>query len=152
MKSSYISLTALCALLIAGATSCSRTPAEAKTEAPSAEQTTAAAPDATGSAVIELAEGVDTIARSDKPVVVDFNADWCGPCRAFKPVFDAVAGKYSDKVVFYSVDVDTHETLATHYGIRSIPSIVTIMPDGKSTLTTGFMEQPEFEALVGALL
>lgn len=64
----------------------------------------------------------DAVVRGDRPVVVDFWAAWCGPCRAFAPVFAAEAAKQRG-VVFAKVDTDANPELAARYAIRSIPTL-----------------------------
>ena len=86
------------------------------------------------------------------PTIVDFNAAWCGPCRMFGPIFDATAEKYKGKARFLSVDVDKAEELARAYGVNAIPQVTIIYSDGTSESRTGLIEQPEFEALVGAAI
>lgn len=64
----------------------------------------------------------DEVTRGARPVVVDFWANWCGPCHAFAPVFAAEAAKRAD-VVFAKVDTDASPELSARYGIRSIPTL-----------------------------
>ena len=64
----------------------------------------------------------DDVVRGERPVVVDFWATWCGPCRAFAPVFAAQAAQRND-VVFAKVDTDANPELAARYAIRSIPTL-----------------------------
>lgn len=72
-----------------------------------------------------------------RPTVIDFNATWCGPCRMFAPAFDKVAEEYMTKVDFYSIDTDQYPQTSNAFGIRSIPTIVFITPDGKMESHTG---------------
>lgn len=67
---------------------------------------------------------------SDKPVMVDFYAEWCGPCKMAAPIIDQLADEYADKILIVKVDVDTNNELAGKYGVMSIPTVI-IYKDGK---------------------
>lgn len=69
-----------------------------------------------------------TVANSDKPIVVDFYADWCGPCKALAPMLETFASE-QDKVAVAKVDIEKSPELAAKFGVRSIPTLV-LMKDG----------------------
>lgn len=66
---------------------------------------------------------------SDKLVLIDFYATWCGPCKAMAPVMEKMEEKYGDRIEFRKVDVDQNEELALKYKVESIPNIVILSPD-----------------------
>jgi len=72
----------------------------------------------------------EVVLKSDKPVLVDFWATWCGPCRMLAPTVDAIASEYEGKVAVGKCDVDDAQELAIQLGIRNIPTLV-FFKDGK---------------------
>lgn len=85
---------------------------------------------------------VDRARASDKPVLVDFGADWCAVCRQLKPVIAAVEEKYGDQAAIVNIDVDEHQFLANRYGVSGIPLLIFFDKDGKEVFRhTGFMSE-----------
>ena len=72
----------------------------------------------------------ETVLKSDKPVMVDFWAAWCGPCRMVGPIIDQIGEEYADKAVVAKVDVDANQEFAAKYGVRNIPTVL-VFKDGE---------------------
>jgi thioredoxin 1 len=66
----------------------------------------------------------DEILSTDKPVLVDFWAEWCGPCKMISPLVEQIAGEYEGKAVIAHVDVDSNPEVSAKFGIRSIPTLL----------------------------
>lgn len=90
-------------------------------------------------------EKFDELLKGDKPVVCDFFATWCGPCRMLAPVIDGLSQSFGDKAVFVKVDVDENAELSVRYGIMSIP-LVAIFKDGElAAKSLGYISKTEAE-------
>lgn len=71
-------------------------------------------------------ENKDWNYKGTKPAIIDFYADWCGPCKAVAPVLEELSNEYKDEIVIYKVDTEVEQELSAMFGIRSIPSILFI--------------------------
>ena len=71
----------------------------------------------------------DVVLKSDTPVLVDFWADWCAPCKMIAPIVEELSEEYDGKIIFAKVDVDSSPLTAAEYGIRSIPTLL-VFKDG----------------------
>ncbi len=81
----------------------------------------------------------------DKPCIVDFYADWCGPCKMIAPILDNFAKEYKDDIYIYKVNVDKEKELARVFNIKSIPTILFVPQTGKPQLMVGGLPKEVFK-------
>ena len=84
--------------------------------------------------------------------MVDFWADWCGPCKKVAPIMAQLAEEYKDQIVIYKVDTDKERELAQVFAIKSIPSILFIPATGQPQMTMGALPKAEFVNMIKTLL
>lgn len=94
----------------------------------------------------------DWIFEGDKPCIIDFYADWCGPCKMIAPLLNELSVEYSDRIDIYKVDTEAEQELASVFGIRSIPSILFIPLTGKPQMAMGALPKESIKQAISDVL
>jgi len=94
----------------------------------------------------------ELVLNSDKPVMLDFWAVWCGPCRMIAPIVEEMAGEYEGKAVIGKVDVDNNQDISMKYGIRNIPTVLFIKNGEVVDKQVGAAPKQAFATKLDALL
>jgi thioredoxin 1 len=85
------------------------------------------------------------VVKSDKPVVVDYWAEWCGPCRIFSPIIDDVSKQYEGKVKFGKLNTDENSDIAARYNIMSIPTVLLFEKGEVKAMSVGAIPKESFK-------
>jgi thioredoxin len=90
--------------------------------------------------------------EGDLPCVIDFYADWCGPCKMVAPILEELSKEYEGKIHIYKVDTEAEQELAAAFGIRSIPSILFCPKDGQPQMAQGALPKATMEKAINEIL
>jgi thioredoxin 1 len=101
---------------------------------------------------VDAASFETTVLQATTPVLVDFWAPWCGPCRMVAPIVDELAGEYEGRVAFAKVNTDEAPQLAARFGIRSIPTLIVFKGGQPVTQIVGFRPKKELQKTLDAAL
>ena len=82
--------------------------------------------------------------KGDLPCIIDFYADWCGPCKMVAPILDELSSEYEGKMNVYKINTEAEQELAGAFGIQSIPSILFIPAEGKPQMAQGALPKDSF--------
>lgn len=86
--------------------------------------------------------------KGSLPAIIDFYADWCGPCKAIAPVLEELSITYSDKLLIYKIDTDKEEELSSLFGIQSIPTLLFIPMNGSLMIQKGALPKNVLEQII----
>src|SRR3989338_890458 len=102
--------------------------------------------------IVGTEDNFDTEINGGKPVLVDFWAEWCGPCKAVSPIVDQIATEYAGKLKVVKVNVDDNQDLASRYGIMSIPTLLFLKNGEEKDKIVGAVPKSKIEDKVKTLL
>ena len=94
----------------------------------------------------------DDVLNSDKPVLVDFCAEWCGPCKQLSPTVEEIALENQEKLKVCKMDVDSNREIAAKYGIRSIPSLIIFKNGEPAGVEIGALSKQQLEDFISTVV
>jgi len=92
------------------------------------------------------------IYEGKKPCIIDFYADWCGPCKLIAPIMQELAAEYKDEIIFYKIDTDVEQELAAVFGISSIPLVLYVPMDGQPQAALGARPKEDMVEIINSIL
>lgn len=102
--------------------------------------------------VFNFEENKDWKYEGSVPCLIDFYADWCGPCKMVAPVLEELQKEYGDNLVIYKIDTEQEQELAGMFGIQSIPSLLFVPVEGQPQMAMGALPKDSFEKAISDVL
>ena len=102
--------------------------------------------------VFNFEENKDWKFKGEVPCIIDFYADWCGPCKSLAPILEVLGEDYQGKVNIYKVDTEAEQELSGAFGLRSIPSMLFCPAEGQPQMANGALPKPELERIIADVL
>jgi thioredoxin len=102
--------------------------------------------------IFDYEAGADWKFAGERPCIVDFYADWCGPCKRVAPILEELSKEYEGKVDIYKVNTDAEPELAGAFGIQSIPTMLFVPMEGKPQVAVGALPREAIEKAIGTVL
>jgi len=90
--------------------------------------------------------------QGNLPAIIDFYADWCGPCKTMSPILEDLSKEYEGKIDIYKLDTEEEQELSMMFGIKSIPSILFIPKEGEPQMTVGVLQKNKIEEIIDEVL
>lgn len=102
--------------------------------------------------VFNYEENKDWKFEGELPCIIDFYADWCGPCKSLAPVLEQLSEEYAGKINIYKIDTEAEQELSGAFGIRSIPSLLFCPANGQPQMAQGALPKQELERVIKEVL
>lgn len=104
------------------------------------------------SKVFDFEKNKDWKFEGKKPAIIDFYADWCGPCKMIAPILEELKSEYGEKIDIYKVDTEQERELSSIFGIQSIPSLLFIPAEGQPQMSMGALPKESFKKAINEVL
>jgi thioredoxin len=102
--------------------------------------------------IFDFEVSTDWVFKGTRPAIIDFYADWCGPCKRLSPVLEELQKEYADKIDVYKINVDEEQDIASAFGIMSVPTILFIPIQGEPQMAQGALPKDVIDQAINDVL
>ena len=102
--------------------------------------------------IFNFEESKDWKFKGEIPCIIDFYADWCGPCKSLAPILEILSDEYKGKINIYKIDTEAEQDLSGAFGIRSIPSMLFVPAEGQPQMAQGALPKQELQRMISEVL
>ena len=107
-----------------------------------------------GNQIIHVTDGSfeQQVLSSSRPVMVDYWAEWCGPCRMIAPILEEIAGEYADKITVAKINIDENQSIAARYAVRGIPTLMIFKDGAVAGTKVGALSKSQLSAFIDSVI